>query len=561
MNPSQMTPTERDQLLDALIDGSITDEQRLRIEAELIIDKQTRKTYYNRLQLDLLLEREVASFGNMADDDSSEEIEPIGKETGPRVRNPAFKPGRSLAVGILIGLAASLFVAFFIYTWQSPQINQPGYSNKQDIEPSAVGFALLRGHDQATWIGQSPEIGDLLSGGEQHLRSGKIHVEFFSGAQMVIEGDAKFSIDSPMQVTLLSGIARASVPEAAHGFTIKTNSGDVIDQGTEFTIDAHQDHAIVRVIEGKVELRTSKNVSQTISKGDKYRLDHERIVSVAGDSADNLDITSPADFATQMQANKEDRFSKWETELAKSNSDSRLIGHYRFLEKDLPRRIVSNNASPKIARASDGAIVATEVSADRWGRSGSALNFNHLGSRVRVNVPGEHRGITMNCWVKINSLDRWYNSLFLTDGHEDREPHWQIMDDGRIFFSVKVPAASGKNKPAKQHEFYSPSIWDASMSGRWVMLSVTYDVDAKVVSHFLNGAVISSESIPDSALVEVLHIGDASICNWNEPMYRTDAKFVLRNLNGSMDEFAIYSGSLSTKEISELYRLGTPHEN
>ncbi|MEO8270637.1 MAG: hypothetical protein ABI557_13020, partial [Aureliella sp.] len=58
---------------------------------------------------------------------------------------------------------------------------------------------------------------------------------------------------------------------------------------------------------------------------------------------------------------------------------------------------------------------------DRWGRNDSALDFSPIGSRVRVEVPGSHHGLTLNCWVKINSIDRWYSSLFLTDGHDDGE--------------------------------------------------------------------------------------------------------------------------------------------
>ncbi len=176
-------------------------------------------------------------------------------------------------------------------------------------------------------------------------------------------------------------------------------------------------------------------------------------------------------------------------------------------------------------------------------------------------MPGTHRGLTLNTWVKINSIDRWYNSLFLTDGHDDREPHWQMMDDGRIFFSVKVPPATGSNEPAKQRVYYSPSIWNASLSGRWIMLSVTYDVENQTVTHYLNGSPISGEVIPDFALVDSIQVGAASICNWNEPMYRNDAKFVVRNLNGSMDELSIYSGALEEQEIMGLYRIGNGEAN
>ena len=63
------------------------------------------------------------------------------------------------------------------------------------------------------------------------------------------------------------------------------------------------------------------------------------------------------------------------------------------------------------------------------------MDFSATGSRVKVNVAQELTSLTFMAWVKIDSLDRWHNSLFLTDGHELNEPHWQIMDDGRLFFS------------------------------------------------------------------------------------------------------------------------------
>ena len=85
----------------------------------------------------------------------------------------------------------------------------------------------------------------------------------------------------------------------------------------------------------------------------------------------------------------------------------------------------------------EGAVVGAARDADRWGTAGEALDFSPTGSRVRVVVPGQYGSLTLMTWVKINSLDRWYSSLFLTDGHELHEPHWQIIDDGRLFFSVK----------------------------------------------------------------------------------------------------------------------------
>jgi len=221
-------------------------------------------------------------------------------------------------------------------------------------------------------------------------------------------------------------------------------------------------------------------------------------------------------------------------------------------------RHLPNEAVSGASTVREGAIVAAARVADRWGVAGSALDFSPTGSRVRLTVPGEYGSLTLLCWVKINSLDRWYNSLFLTDGHELHEPHWQIMDDGRLFFSVKKndtwdPKKGEKNK----HIFYSPPFWSTSMSGQWLMIATVYDVDARKVTHYLNVRPLSTEAIPPEYLVESVSIGNASLGNWGLPE-REDSHFAVRNLNGSMDEFALFSAALTSKEIENIYENGKP---
>jgi hypothetical protein len=90
------------------------------------------------------------------------------------------------------------------------------------------------------------------------------------------------------------------------------------------------------------------------------------------------------------------------------------------------------------------------------------------------------------------------------------------------------------------------------------MIATTYDVDARKVTHFLNGRVLSEETIPEEYLVENVTIGAASLGNWSEPVYRTDPHFAVRNLNGSMDEFAMFAAALTAEEIAGIYDHGKP---
>lgn len=243
-----MNPEERLLLIDSLIDGSIGEADLLRIEAELIVDPEVRQQYYDRLQLNMLLEREASEATSIQTE----------RTVTQHPRNNQYQPARWIKIlsGALVTLAASVLLLIFLNRADNKSTSRDSESVLAvQVEPSASGFAVLSGQDGAVWSGSPLVEGDLLPSGELHLKSGRVHIELFSGVQMVIEGDAQFSIDSPMQVTMDRGIARARVPEPAQGFKIKTNNGDVIDLGTEFSINVDNNGADVHVVDGEVELQ------------------------------------------------------------------------------------------------------------------------------------------------------------------------------------------------------------------------------------------------------------------------------------------------------------------
>ena len=192
---------------------------------------------------------------------------------------------------------------------------------------------------------------------------------------------------------------------------------------------------------------------------------------------------------------------------------------------------------------------------NRWGDPYGGIDFTSTGSRIHVDIEDELESLTLMSWVKIDSLDRLYNSLFLTDGHEQFEPHWQIMNDGRMFFSVKALDEKGKSD---KHIAYSPPIWTPEKSGQWMHLATVYDGKAYTVTHYVNGKAVSIDQIKEGLRAEVVKIGAASIGNWSQPRYKNTPEFAVRNLNGTMDELILFSAPLSAGEISELYESGKP---
>ncbi len=525
-----MTLNERDQFIDDLIEGSISEADFLKLEAEMRVSAEARQAYYARLKLTDSLRLE-----------SSHLLEEDGGKT-VSIWSGAFR--------VLAGIAAILVVVF-LGAYGLRNSFEGGTNDIATEEPIATGYAVLAEHSEAIWVNQpNLDRGDLVPQGPLQMKSGLARLELFSGVTIIIEGKAEFEINSPMEMSVLHGKIRALVPTAAHGFKVLTNSGDVVDLGTEFALDVTPDHADMHVLEGEIEWHPNAKQKQLLSDGQSLRwttTGNPESVAFEPNQFPGL-----ADFERKFVSQRLQRRQSWSDSAAALGTDPRMVAYYPMNQSNEWGRQLLDESSSGL----DGTVVSARQDADRWGQSGSALNFSPAGSRVRVSIPGEHRSMTFYCWARIDSLDRMYNSLFLTDGHELNEPHWQIMSDGRLFFSVKrrdAVTGSGKDK----HIAYSPSFWDPSQSGKWFQIATVYNVDEQTTTHFVNGEAISQDRIPDEYIVDTVRIGAASIGNWNEPT-RGDPNFALRNLNGAIDEFAIFSDALSANEIAALYEKGRP---
>jgi hypothetical protein len=248
-------------------------------------------------------------------------------------------------------------------------------------------------------------------------------------------------------------------------------------------------------------------------------------------------------------------FERWQSHRNTLAQDPRLIAYYSF-DQAMPGALIQNLSMPRNAELDGAAVLAAPV-AGRWPGLKSALEFHRPGSRVRVNIPGEFPAFTFACWVRIDSLDRWYNALFMGDGYETGEPHWQIRNDGKMMLSVMVddtrPNPGSPNDAGFHRVYFSPPMWDISMSGQWLHLASVFDPAKREVSHYVNGERISRQIIEDRFHIKTLRIGNAEIGNWGQP-FREDPTFAIRNLNGRMDELAIFKVALSDGQIQRLYQ-------
>ena len=461
---------------------------------------------------------------------------------------------------LLLVVAASILFCVVLGRWllvesrlQSAEQVKPApsevLSGKQ--EATSVGIALVTRLVDVTWHESEKQftVGDALSVGVVGLESGVAQIEFFCGATVILEGPARLVLESSTVARLQSGRLRAQVPPAARGFQIHADDLRVVDLGTEFGVAVNEGEADVQVFDGEVELYQPNGEQRLVTAGNAITHAASGVVEPAELTPDQFLGLEALDDRVRNQ--KEDRYQRWLNHSMKLRNDPRIITYYSMEQDRYWKRKLASSVVPE-NRDLDGAIVGAKRVVGRWPQK-SGIEFKRPGDRVRVNIPGQFGSLTFACWVKIDSLDRWYNSLFLTDSYQRGEPHWQILDTGQLFFSVRLGGGPGKG----HHKVLSPPFWDASLSGRWLHLATTYNVETKITAHFLNGEKLCEERIPDELFVKQTCVGKATIGNWSSPT-RPEADFAIRNLNGSMDEFVLFRDALKPDEIRDLFVQGRP---
>lgn len=543
---------ERD-WVDSLIEGTIDERSFTTLQDRMVERPELRKIVRRCLALHHDLQvcaegSDTASAAWLANDAEPENVIPLQQ---------ASNSARFFQMAIAASLAFLLGLAFMRLGSQPEAIDQAALPlvGKLTPEPSAEGFAVVANLFDVEWASAQNELrkGDSLSAEVLRLTSGVAEVQFFSGATMVIQGPAEIALKSAWEATCKDGIVRMRVPPAARGFKLHGPATEIVDLGTEFGFEVRDGKAHVEVLDGEISFRHRNGEERIVEKGAAWGL------PIDGDEAraeiGRVDFPRLGSFDLQAQARQRQDFERWKNHSRALARDKRVIAYYTF-DRANAADVIPSLAEPRSSEF-DGAVVLAETADGRWPGMKQALEFRRPGARVRVRIPGEFQAFTFAAWARIDSLDRRYNALFMGDGYETGEPHWQIRDDGRLMLSVMVDDSRPNPKMPEDAGFhrvyYSPPIWDRSMSGQWMHLVSVFDPANRHVSHYVNGACVSRREIVDDYLIKTLRIGNGEIGNWGQP-FRETPWFAIRNLNGRIDELAILNAALTDAEIGELYQ-------
>ena len=540
-----ITPAEFDQLQDAI-------EQ----------DDEVRAEYVRAVTLCESLSEIAVGTSEVNPSETDEPVRPVTQSKSMR-RSVAGRLSRAQLAKAATILIAVGGVAFWFGQQQDRTTNLANSGEQTERKESQIaGHATLRRSVDLKWSNSGSEYrdGEVLPNGRFQFQKGVAEIDFFCGATLIVEGPADLNIESDWLVEVASGRLRANVPPAARGFIVKAAGSEIVDLGTEFALEVETENARVEVIDGEVEIRGGQHDGNHLLTGQRQWLKGTEMP----ESVDGLSTLDELNLRRDNAAS--DRLDAWHAHSQELRQDDRLIAYFPIAVTS-SERVVRNEAGT--GESLDGKLVGpVEHATGRFGPKSSGLKFGRPGSRVRTRIDGEFKAFTFACWVRIDSLEHVYNALFMSDGYETGELHWQIRDDGRLMFSVMVDDTQSVQtfSELEQREvettglarvYYSEPIWDISKSGRWFHVAAVYDPATRRVVHYANGKQVGSQEIIDKFHIDTLRIGAAEIGNWGQP-FRKTPWFSVRNLNGTIDELAIFDSALTSEEISTLFQNGKP---
>lgn len=502
-------------LMEALRDGTIEDAEVARLDGILADHPEALEHFVDRARL-------------QSDLDYT-----LGRRPSIQAEPGRFRPaGRRRGWRPLVGLAAAAALLLALVL---------SISSRPRTPLSYEGCAVLTRSLDARWEGAAPSPGSALPKGCLSLASGSTQIEFFSGARVILEGPAQFDLVSTNEGFCRHGKLRAFVPPQAQGFTIRTSSLSLVDRGTEFGLRVDRaGGAEVHVFQGRVEL-TAPGAPRDLPVGQAVRLDASGAHAIAADPEAFLTLS---ELNLRSAEEARGRFVRWGNASDRLRQDPRVAVYYSF--EDAPAWSRELRCQRAERSPLDGAIIGARWTEGRW-QGKKALEFKSPGDRVRFQDAGEYESLTLMTWVRVDGLDRPFSGLMLTDGWTSGSVHWQITEKGVLRLGIH---GDGE----KQHfDYDTPEVFAPAQMGRWIHLCTVYDRRAREVVHFVDGRLI--RRIP-LRFDTVLRLGNVELGNWGVPLQGNI--YAVRNLNGRMDEFALFGTPLGEGEVRGLYEVGAP---
>lgn len=153
-------------------------------------------------------------------------------------------------------------------------------------QPAEASYAVSP-FTQYSLEGSKSEPGRLTLGSTLQLTQGAVDIMLPTGVKCIATAPSRITLSGRNELKIADGLAHFQVPDSGKGFTVRTPDLEVVDHGTEFTIDATRSgHNEAHLLRGKIEVRAmdeSGGVS-TLTDGQAVRMDGGALQPMVADS-------------------------------------------------------------------------------------------------------------------------------------------------------------------------------------------------------------------------------------------------------------------------------------
>ncbi|KAA5542702.1 iron dicitrate transport regulator FecR [Roseiconus nitratireducens] len=487
--------------------GEITAEQLQVLEAALRQDALLRRDFIEYLNVD-------SALGELAALPESEvvRIECEAAVAAAAESNSGEKtldrPSRRVSARLaFMAAAAALLLAATL--WIGNLTNRP-------IEPVAtlvadVDALLLR--EGNAWNDHQLPVG------KYELNQGLLHLRFAGGVTVYLEAPAQFEPLSGQRLLLRSGRLSANVPPEGVGFTVETPEAEVIDFGTEFSVDVSASASEVHVFEGLV--RVQPRSRGDIAAANAVDLRASQAVKIEERAATPVEIELAADRFIRTFDESRRRYARTIKRLAP-------VAFYQMAIRDqgltcIPPEysgvvLTGDGNRPPHARGvfSGGSL---RVLADSTGRGG----------RAESPPPLRTGAFTLVAFVYLES--RAKNATVATDIRRDQGSFTLALNQSG-FVQATVRDAEGDLRSVASESLLPLRTW----------CHISMTVDGDQLRLYNDGRLVAASSSAPLA-------GHDAKSLW----FGTDPDG-LHLWDGRIDEVALFDKALSDVQITDLYQ-------
>jgi hypothetical protein len=466
----------------------LTEDERARLNALLLDDSEVRVAYRQFMTLISGLTWEFDATGQAQLAASIVPSSPASTVAGQRlvIAAPRRFGWQRLAASLL--LAGVFYGAFAVVVWQMSQYQtssmpSDGHQLAEAPHDDQPVVTLVAATD-CRWNGKASAIavGTKLAAGELGLLSGIAELAFTDGAQVILEGPARFTPQSSGRGLLKQGKLVARVPQVAVGFTVLTPTAEIVDLGTEFGVEVGAaGQTDIEVIEGKVDVNYKPASKQgTLRRAVRMTAGNARRFSSDGDG---VEVTLIAPWVSKAAIGKNLTSTQQalpaETKYAAAVLADRPLGYWRLSDGG---KEIAADASGNSMEGRYYGVVGTNNAGLCTGTSDRSVRFMGPSFEGYVELPEIELppSFTLELWAR-SATPTWNTFGWLVSYQKH---HGAVIhpEQGLRRFTFYVPIDDGSSRIALG---FAPD----NISDRFHHYVCTYDADTDCGYIYFDGSL------------------------------------------------------------------------